>query len=166
MFSMNNILARAFYALDDIKTPMKISLVCLVLNLVFAILLVRTYEERGLGVANSVSATFNLGLLLYALRRKLARLGLTEVGRTLLALIPSAAAAGVIAAALSSVWESRLGHGTVPLKLGAVFVPGGVACLLYWLAALWLKVPAAQETTGLLLKRFGYRRPATATPEV
>ena len=29
MFSMNNILARAFYALDDIKTPMKISLVCL-----------------------------------------------------------------------------------------------------------------------------------------
>ena len=32
MFSMNNILARAFYALNDIKTPMKISLVCLALE--------------------------------------------------------------------------------------------------------------------------------------
>src|SRR4051812_47222 len=36
MFSMNNILARAFYALSDIKTPMKISVLCLGLNLAFA----------------------------------------------------------------------------------------------------------------------------------
>ena len=43
MFSMNNILARAFYALNDIKTPMKISIVCLGLNLVFAIWLVQPY---------------------------------------------------------------------------------------------------------------------------
>ena len=44
MFSMNNILARAFYALNDIKTPMKISILCLGLNLVFAIWLVQPYR--------------------------------------------------------------------------------------------------------------------------
>src|SRR5436190_17611929 len=37
MFSMNNILARAFFALNDIKTPMKISVFCLFLNLGFAV---------------------------------------------------------------------------------------------------------------------------------
>src|SRR4029079_12613080 len=36
-FSMVNILARGFYALGDLQTPMKISIVCLVLNLIFAL---------------------------------------------------------------------------------------------------------------------------------
>ncbi|HWQ93445.1 MAG TPA: murein biosynthesis integral membrane protein MurJ, partial [Clostridia bacterium] len=47
LFSMNNILARAFYALEDIKTPMKISIICLCLNLVFAFFLVQAYREAG-----------------------------------------------------------------------------------------------------------------------
>src|SRR5262249_31379908 len=49
MFSMNNILARAFYALGDIKTPMKISLLSLALNLAFSVCLVQRYREAGLG---------------------------------------------------------------------------------------------------------------------
>jgi hypothetical protein len=40
------------------------------------------------------------------------------------------------------------------LKLGMVFLPGGVAVLVYGLVALWLKVPAAQEMTTLVLQRF------------
>src|SRR6266581_846932 len=58
MFSMNNILARAFYALNEIKTPMRISVFCLGLNLAFAIWLVQRYREAGLAVANTMSATF------------------------------------------------------------------------------------------------------------
>src|SRR5439155_8607044 len=66
MFSMVNILARAFYALNDIKTPMKISLFCLFLNLAFAVCLVQPYREAGLGVANTLSASINALLLGYA----------------------------------------------------------------------------------------------------
>src|SRR5712671_4697708 len=53
MFSMSNILARAFYALKDIQTPVKISICCLVLNLGFALWLVHPYREAGLAVANT-----------------------------------------------------------------------------------------------------------------
>jgi len=154
MFSMNNILARAFYALDDIKTPMKISVLCLGLNLLFALWLVRPYREAGLAVANTLSASLNLALLVYALRRKLSRLGLTGVVRTLLVLVPDAILAGVVAAALAWLWERKLGHATLMLKAGVVFLPGGIAVLIYWLVALWLKVPAAKETTDLLLRPF------------
>src|SRR5882672_4839359 len=108
MFSMNNILARAFYALNDIKTPMKISIACLVLNLGFSVWLVQLYREAGLGIANTLSACFNVFLLTYALRRKLSRLGLAKVVYTLLVLIPAAVAAGILAAVLASVWESKL----------------------------------------------------------
>src|SRR5437867_4482111 len=79
MFSMNNIFARAFFALSDIKTPMKISVLCLGLNLAFAVVLVQHYREAGLAVANTLSACINLLLLMYALRRKLSHLGLAEL---------------------------------------------------------------------------------------
>jgi putative peptidoglycan lipid II flippase len=153
MFSMNNILARAFYALGDIRTPMKISVACLGLNLVFAIWLVQGYKEAGLAVANTMSAAFNLLLLTYALRRKLCRLGLSLLKQTLLVLIPNAIFAGIIAWILASAWEKRLGHATLVLKIGAVFVPGGIASLIYWAIAVWAKVPAAHDVFALFKRR-------------
>jgi putative peptidoglycan lipid II flippase len=153
LFSMNNILARAFYALSDVWTPMKISVFCLCLNLVFAFWLVHPYREAGLAVANSLSALINAGLLAYALRRKLARLAMGEALNTLLLLVPTAVLAGIVAALLNSWWERALGHATLTLKLGAVFVPGSAAGMVYWMAALALRVPAAGEMTQLLLKK-------------
>jgi putative peptidoglycan lipid II flippase len=166
MFSMNNILARAFYALDDIKTPMKISVFCLVLNLAFAFWLVRHFQragaggEVGLAVANTLSACFNLSLLFYALNRKLAGLGMAGLRRTLAILVLDAVLAGMIAAVLSRLWEQRMGHGSLVLKVGAVFVPGAVACGIYWLVAFWFSVPAAREMTELIRRRMGVRQAA------
>jgi putative peptidoglycan lipid II flippase len=130
MFSMANILARAFYALKDIKTPVRISICCLVLNLGFALWLVRPYREAGLAVANTLSASFNVLLLIYALRRKLARLELGSLSRTLRVLVPAAVAAGAVAWFLGRLWTSKLGHDTLPVKLGAVFVPSAIAGLV------------------------------------
>ena len=159
MFSMNNILARAFYALNDIKTPMKISVFCLLLNLGFSMWLVQLYREAGLGIANTLSAVFNTLLLTYALRRKLSCLGLTKVIYTLLVLVPAAAAAGLIAGLLASFWERKFGHASLLLKVGAVFVPGSLAVLSYWLLAIWGQVPAAREIMLLL------RRPFRGSPQ-
>lgn len=164
MFSMNNILARAFYALNDIKTPMKISVLCLALNLVFAFWLVRHLQqarvggEIGLAVANTMSASINVVLLIYALKRKLSRLDAASLRQVLLALVSNAVLAGLVAALVSGIWEQHLGHKSLPARLGAVFVPGGLAALVYWLVAVWLKVPAATEMTALLLRRFRRRQ--------
>ena len=159
MFSMNNILARAFFALKDIKTPMKISVFCLGLNLLLAYGFVRYLTlagyrgEAGLGAANTLSACCNLALLTYCLRRKLSRLDMGELKRSLLVLIGAAVLAGIVAALLSVAWESALGHGSLPRKLGAVFVPGTCAGVVYWLVAFWFKVPAAREMTALILQK-------------
>jgi hypothetical protein len=68
-------------------------------------------------------------------------------------LVPNAVLAGVVAAVLSRLWDTRFGHATLPLKLGAVFVPGTLAVLVYWLVALWARVPAAREMAELLLRK-------------
>ena len=150
LFSMNNILARAFYALNDIKTPMKISLVCLALNLVFAFWLVRPYREAGLAVANTLSAGFNTVLLLFALRKKLLRLDMVGLPQNVFTLLGAAAAAGAVAFGLYHFWDAKLGHATRAVKLGAVFLPGALAGAVYWLLALWANVPAAKEMSGLI----------------
>lgn len=152
MFSMNNILARAFFALNDIKTPMKISIVCLGLNLIFALWLVQPYREAGLAVANTLSASFNTMLLIYALRRKLSRVGLTQVAKALLVLVPSALVAGLVAAALAWLWDKQLGHQSFSVKFGAVFIPASAGIIVYGMLSILGGVTAGKEILTLLLR--------------
>jgi putative peptidoglycan lipid II flippase len=162
-YSLVNVLARAFYALGDTRTPMKISIVCLGLNLAFALVLIWPFRQGGLGLANTISSGFNLALLLYALRRKLGRLDMGLLLPTLLPQAIAAALATATALAASHVWNLKAGHATVPLKIGAVFVPGALAGSIYWGFVLWAKIPAAHEITALVFQRFrGASNPAAS----
>lgn len=155
LFSMNNILARAFFALNDIKTPMKISVFCLVVNLIFAMIFVRYFKEAGLAIANTISATFNTALLFFALQKKLKRLEMQGLVGTVMALIGVATVAGGAAYFTFRAWDHAYGHDVLYPRLGAVFVPGLVAGVTYWLLALVAKVPAAMEVTSLVRRRLG-----------
>lgn len=64
------VLAPAFYAREQIKTPVKISVVALVVNLVFALLLIQPLAHVGLALAVSLAALVNAGLLLWSLCRQ------------------------------------------------------------------------------------------------
>ena len=153
-YSLVNLVARAFYALGDTRTPMKISIVCLVLNLILSVCLVMPFRQAGLGLANTISSAVNLALLLYALRRKLGKLELASLRATFPSLVLATVLATVVAWWGGKFWETNLGHATLALKLGAVFVPASIASLVYWLAAVVARVPAAQEITGLLAQKF------------
>ena len=153
MFSMNNILARAFFALNDIKTPMKVSIVCVVLNLIFGLWLVRGYREAGLATANTLSALFNVWLLTFALRKKLSGMEAADLWRNMAASLAAAVLAGEVAYCLRVYWELHIGHATFSHRLGEVFVPMTCAGLLYLGVTLWLKVPGAHDILGMLGKR-------------
>jgi putative peptidoglycan lipid II flippase len=161
-FSVVNVLVRAFFALGDTKTPMKISVVCLTLNLLLAVALVWRFKQGGLGIANSLTSLVNVGLLLYALRRKLKTLDMASLRRPVLQLVLLALFAGAIAFAGWLWWEKTLGHDNIALKIGAVFVPAAIAGGIYWLIALICKIPAAQEMTGFILHRFKRSEPPAA----
>jgi putative peptidoglycan lipid II flippase len=153
MFSMNNILARAFFALGDIKTPMKISLVCLAVNLAFALPLAFAYREAGLAVANSLSAIINTALLFYALRRRLAKLEMVGLVRNLGILLAASTLAGIAAYGLFRWWDGHYGHDSVATRLGGVFIPMAVAGVIYWSLAMSANVPAARELANLVRRK-------------
>lgn len=154
-FSMVNILARAFYALGDTKTPMKISTVCLACNVVFTLWLIHPLAQGGMGIANTLSALCNVGFLLYALRRKLKFLNLGGLRRLFLNMAGAGIFAGEAAWLALKLWEKTMGHSSLLARLGAVFVPMALASLAYWLILLWLRAPQAQDFWNLLRRRLG-----------
>ncbi len=153
-FSTVNILARAFYALGDTKTPMKISIACLVLNLILAAALVLPLRQGGLGIANTLTSAVNVWLLFFALRKKLGRLEMEPLKKTFLPLIFAGTVAGAIAWLIWQFLESKMGHATLALKIGAVFVPAITSGVIYGLIALAFKIPAAKELMDFALSRF------------
>ena len=157
-FSMVSILARAFYALGDTRTPMKISIACLGLNLVFALILVWPLRQAGLGIANTASAVFNVALLFYALRRKLKFLDTLELRRSLAPLLVAAILSGAGALAARHFWENAVGHASLPERIGAVFVPLALAGLIYFFLTWWMKVPSAREMLELIWEKSGVGR--------
>ena len=153
-YSLVNIFARAFFALGDTRTPMQISIVCLVVNLIFAVILVFPLQQGGFGVANTASSTLNCFLLLFALRKKLKTLDLVVLRPTLWPLAGAAAAAGVVAWLGMRGWAQQFGHATLLMRLGEVFVPAGAAALVYGGITLALKMPSATEMLALARARF------------
>jgi putative peptidoglycan lipid II flippase len=149
-FSAVNILARAFFAMGDTRTPMAISVVCLVVNVVLVGALIFPLRQRGLGLANTLSAFLNVTLLVYALRRAMPKLEFGALWGLLPGLLGAAAAAGFTAWGLLWVWETRLGHANLVLKLGAVFLPALAAAALYFAISLRCGIPLAREALEIV----------------
>jgi len=116
--------------------------------------LVYPLRQGGLGIANTVTSICNLALLLFALRKKLGKLEMEPVRKTTLWLVWLAILAGIIAFIGWKFWDEKVGHATVALKICAVFVPAIVAAVLYWVAALAFKIPAATEIFEFAAARF------------
>lgn len=157
-FSLVNILARAFYALGDTKTPMRISIFCLGINALFAVLLIWQWRQAGLGAANTISALMNVSLLLYALRRKIKMLEWAALRSTLPALLGATVVAGAIAWGSAAWWGTRIGHANLAQRLGEVFVPMTLASLAYVALCVWLKTGHVDELRALITERWRRKR--------
>ncbi len=154
-FSGVNILARAFYALGDTRTPMKISIFCLVLNALLTLPLVWHLREAGLGLANTSTGIINVGLLAFALRKKLAKLEWLALRRHFLPLAACLLAAALTVWGTRHLWERRYGHADLWTQLGEVFLPMTLGTLMYFAVALACRNPFAHDLAALLRRRVG-----------
>jgi len=154
LFSINNITERAFYALGDTSTPMKISSVCLGLNVIFGAFLIPTYKEGGMGIANTMSAAFNTYFLLYGLRRKLKQLQVGRLPALIGRMIAVGFTSGVAAWITSHYWETFIGHAHFAARVGAVFVPIVTATAIYFALLAWLHVPQVHDVIGVFTQRW------------
>lgn len=78
-FAFQDILSRAFYALQDTVTPVINGVFMVILNIMLNCLLIRVMGLGGIAFSTSIAATLMALYLLYRLRRKIAQLNLRPV---------------------------------------------------------------------------------------
>lgn len=65
------VLAAAFHALQDTRTPVKAAIIALIVNAVLNVILMFPMKVSGIALASSIAAMVNLGLLYHFLARRL-----------------------------------------------------------------------------------------------
>ena len=94
--SLSPLIARVFYALQDTKTPVLISTVSLVLNIVLSVHFSKTLGVAGLGLAFSIASVVNVALLWIFLHDRLGGLDDHRVFRSIMLITGSSVLAGWI----------------------------------------------------------------------
>ena len=146
------IITRAFYALQDMATPVKVGGGMILFNAVLAFLLMRPLGATGIALATSIVNVTNAALLLWLLRR---RLGTFEGRRTFVTGARASAAAvlaGLAAAGVSVYAAAWFGPDALSTAL-LLLVAAGLGMAIYLLASWGLRVEEIRSVRDLLLHR-------------
>ena len=81
-FSAVRIVAAAFFAMQDTRTPVKMAGLSILANVVLGVVLMKPLDHGGLALATSLSSILNLGLLVRALKNKMGPLGWKSISRS------------------------------------------------------------------------------------
>lgn len=155
------VLAPAFYALHDARTPMRISLISIATNYTFNHVLVRElgFGHRGLALSTSLVALFNFFALLELMRR---RIGHLEGKRLLGSFGKIALAAGVMSLVCYASFrelENRLGRTGLLAHALTALGPIGIGLGVFLILCRGLGVQEL-ETMRAVLRRLWDRRRA------
>lgn len=95
-FGLREVLSRAFYALQDTKTPAINAAIAVVLNIILNILLAPILGIKGLALSTSISAIFCTILLFMSLRRKIGSLGINKMLISFIKILVSSLVMGLL----------------------------------------------------------------------
>ncbi|MDD2498476.1 MAG: murein biosynthesis integral membrane protein MurJ [Desulfitobacteriaceae bacterium] len=136
----NMIITRAYYAVEDVKTPVVVGAFSIIVNLVLSFALLPVMGHAGLALANSLAAGFNMIFLFFRLKKHLPGLK----GRGLLVSLGKMCAASALMALLLGAASGFLGtifNLDVRRELALmVFTAISAGALSYFVAVIVLRV--------------------------
>lgn len=150
-FGLRNVLSRAFYALQDSKTPMINATIGVVLNIALNIILSRYMGIGGLALATSISAIVAVVLLFTSLRRKIGGLGLSNLVKSFTKIGLASVIMGVIA---------RGGYNFLTQILGqnlALVIIMGMAVLIYGILVYFMRIPEVDQVIAAVKRIYSMR---------
>jgi len=151
------IVTDGFYALQDIRAPLMISVLSMVTNagLNWFLIVKLGMDHRGLALSTSCTITVSL-VLLWALLRKrsgMRRLGGWAALRMMVKMVVASALMGAVAFAASQGLDRWLGHQMLVWRLAQVGLPIGLAVVVLYGACKMLRVREMDEALRALRTR-------------
>jgi putative peptidoglycan lipid II flippase len=154
--SVMEVLARAFYALHDTRTPVVVGVVAMSLNVVFSFLFSDLFERvgwmphGGLALANSLATALEMAALLLLMQRRLKGIE----GARLLQGFGSAVLGTAVMSLALWFWMSLMGKAAPWLVIAGGVIIGGV---LYMVVIAALRVPEVSALFRAVRSRLGYK---------
>jgi putative peptidoglycan lipid II flippase len=158
------VLARAFYALHDTRTPVAVAVMAVVLNTTLAVALVDPLGLPGIAFAIAIAAWLEATLLFLLLRRRVGRLGFAAVAWLGLRVLLATAIAGLAGLVVHDKVAPVLapdpaagGFANVPGLIGVIAIVSAVYGAVFVVAALALRIEELRSIVGIMVDAL--RRP-------
>ncbi|SJZ88096.1 murein biosynthesis integral membrane protein MurJ [Garciella nitratireducens] len=147
-FGFREILSRAFYSMQDTKTPMMNAALSMVLNIILNLILSKILGIGGLALSTSISAIFSTILLFINLRKKVGPLGIKRFSITFIKIFISSLFMGIIAKSsynrLLMMLEDNL----------SILISIGIGALVYAVIIYFMKIPEVDKMIQIIKGKF------------
>lgn len=146
-FGLREVLSRAFYSMQDTKTPAINASIAVVLNIILNIILSKFMGIGGLALATSISAIFGTLLLFISLRKKIGPFGIKNLFISFMKIIGASLVMGLIAKLSFNTMIGMVGQNislVIAISTGAV---------VYGVTIYFMKVEEVDLLVGMLKKK-------------
>lgn len=160
------VLSPAFYALDDAKTPMYISLASILVHVPSSFGLMQLlstvgvsperpngYGHAGVALATSVVATVNFIALAYYMRRRIKRLNGKDILAALVKIVIASAAMSAVAYGTYHLVAGYFAEKDLIARLVEAFVPIGLAGVTFVIAAKLLRLTELEKMISAVTRK-------------
>lgn len=152
--ALTRVLAPAFFALNDTKTPVLTAFIAFLLNLCLSLALMGPLRHGGLALATTISACGNMLMLLWFLRRKIGSFGGRNIMLTGLKSIAAAVPMTAVVMYVCTLADwSLAGHTLFKCVVLGGAIAGGV--VIYMITVKLLRSEEASAAVTILQKKFG-----------
>ncbi|WP_347353501.1 murein biosynthesis integral membrane protein MurJ [Acetoanaerobium noterae] len=146
---LRDILSRSFYVLEDSKTPMKNSVIGVILNIFLNIVLSKIMGIRGLALATSIAATFTTVLLFISLRKKIGPFGMKQISISFLKILFASLVMGGLAKLSFNYLTASLSQNL------SLLIAIGVGAVSYFVIIYFMKIEDVDVIVGEIKKKLG-----------
>jgi putative peptidoglycan lipid II flippase len=162
------VLSPSFYALDDAKTPMYVSLASILVHVFLSFSLMQAfsgigvsparphgYGHVGVASATSIVALINFGALAYLMRRRISRINGREILASLLKVLSASAVMSAVCYFAYRSLADLTVEKTFLVRLVEAFVPIGLGGIAFLVAAKILRIDELEKAIAAFGRRLG-----------
>jgi putative peptidoglycan lipid II flippase len=151
-FGLREILSRAFYSMQDTKTPMINAAIGMLLNILLNYILSPLLGIGGLALATSIAAIFTTGLLFVSLRKKIGSYGIKQILISFIKILGASLLMGMVSKSIFVYGVSILN------QYVSFFIAVVMGIILYFVLVYFLKIEDADEIFAMIKKKLNKKR--------
>lgn len=146
---LREVLMRAFFSMQDTKTPMINAAIGMILNIMLNLILSRFLGVGGLALATSISATFTIVLLFISLRKKIGPFGIRQLSISFVKVLIASLIMGLVSKLCFNYLTTNILSQNLSLLIAI-----GVGVTTYFTIIYFLKIPDVDTIVSTVKSKF------------